>query len=295
MRRSLVVALLLAMGSIASAAERPPVYVWFEPEWFEGVEGSFNYWTGQVKTPGTWGIAGPGISAEFTQGGESEWNSMGAHAQETKARCHREFVVPRAGKYKVWVRYVDHRAKTEPFTVMLNQGEKTAVKGELGVQAAVPPNDEYQLYWGFSFAWASLDANLDAGPAKLTLAVTRPGDAWRQLDAVLITDDLGYVPVGREKPEFGYLKTIAVEPSADAKWRGEGSFESGASLKRIPLGGRDFAMWAGIDSDPKWWNAQKVDALGLYDILFQFGPPADIRTKFHEQFKGRRDLPILAW
>src|SRR5262249_21554394 len=113
--RSIVAVLLAALCiSAAQAQETPPIHLWFEPEWFEGVKGTFAYHTGAAKPTGSWGVAGPGISAEWTQGGESEWNSMGAPAEETKAACHRDFIVPRAGAYKVWVRYVDHRHKTEP-------------------------------------------------------------------------------------------------------------------------------------------------------------------------------------
>src|SRR3954468_9979915 len=103
---------LLLFASPAAAQLKPPVHLWLEPEWFEGVSGSFAYWTGTAKPSGSWGIAGPGISAEWTQGGESEWNSIGAAAAETKAECHRTVTIPRAGTYKVWVRYVDHRRKT---------------------------------------------------------------------------------------------------------------------------------------------------------------------------------------
>src|SRR5262249_27776204 len=106
------VGLLLTIAVPVSAGDgKAPIHLWFEPEWFEGVEGTFAYWTGTAKRTGSWGVAGPGISAEWSQGGESEWNSMGAPAEETKARCRRDFVVPRPGKYKVWVRYVDHRHK----------------------------------------------------------------------------------------------------------------------------------------------------------------------------------------
>ena len=78
-----LLAAAIAAGSTARAADAPPVYLWLEPEWFDGVSGSFAYWTGEAKPTGTWGVAGPGISAEWTQGGESEWNSMGAPAAET--------------------------------------------------------------------------------------------------------------------------------------------------------------------------------------------------------------------
>src|SRR6516162_2611899 len=121
MRSPLAVLTLLLAVAVSPAAGKPPVYVWLEPEWFEGVQGSFAYWTGTAKPTGAWGIAGPGISPEWTQGGESEWNSLGAAAAETKAQCYRDLIVPRAGRYRVWVRYVDHRKKKQPFTVEVQQ------------------------------------------------------------------------------------------------------------------------------------------------------------------------------
>ena len=80
-------------------------------------------WLGlsKLKAPG-WGINGPGVSAEWTQGGESEWNSAAASADETSAELYQEFEVPRAGDYKLWIRYADwaqrrirrpHRQTTE--------------------------------------------------------------------------------------------------------------------------------------------------------------------------------------
>src|SRR3954465_9499782 len=154
MRTRLPLAFLLLALTLTAADRKPPVYLWFEAEWFTGVSGSYAYWpdtTKPAKPTGTWGVAGPGISAEWSQGGESEWNSIGASPAETKAECHRDFVVPRAGKYRVWVRYVDHRKKTEPFYVGIQQGGQAPLAAEMGVKPVVPINDEYQLYWGFSF------------------------------------------------------------------------------------------------------------------------------------------------
>src|SRR5258708_2592727 len=136
-----VAAIVLAATPVAAKA---PVYLWHEPEWFEGVKGSFAYWTGDPKPAGQWGVAGPGISPEWTQGGESEGNSMGAAAAETKAECYRDLVIPRGGNYRVWVRYVDHRKKKSPFTVVIDQGGKSQ-RGELGTRPVVPANDELQL------------------------------------------------------------------------------------------------------------------------------------------------------
>src|ERR1700732_2314294 len=102
MRTYLAVLALFLSAQSAPAAAKPPIYIWLEPEWFDSVEGSFVYWTGTAKPTGSWGVAGPGVGAEWTQGGESEWNSMGAPAAEARARCHRDLTVPRAGKYKLW-------------------------------------------------------------------------------------------------------------------------------------------------------------------------------------------------
>ncbi|MBM4070042.1 MAG: hypothetical protein FJ271_13980 [Planctomycetes bacterium] len=273
---------------------RPSIHVWFEPEWFEGVKGSFGYWSGPPKATGSWGIAGPGISAEWSQGGESEWNSMGAAAEETKARCHRDFIVPRTGEYTIWVRYVDHRHKTEPFRVLVEQSGKNVINGERGVKPVVPANDEYQLFWGFSFGWGSVRGKLEKGPARLILAIDRPGQAWRQLDAVLITDDAKFMPHGREKPAFAYQTAMRLQPEDGANWRGNGKGIKSAWV-RPKVAGRDFSMWTGIDTDLKWWAKQNVDGLKLYDIYFQFSPPADIRDKFHKELAGKKDIPIMSW
>jgi len=288
-----LLSLLLLPGAEPTA--RPPVHLWFEPEWFEGVTGSFSYSSGTAKPTGSWGIAGPGISAEWTQGGESEWNSMGAPAEEIRASCQRNFVVPRAGPYKVWVRYVDHRHKTEPFRVVITQGGKPVLDGELGVQPVVPANDEFQLWWSFSFGWGGLEAKLDAGPAQLRLVIDKAGQGWRQVDAVLLTDDLKYVPNGREKPPFAYLAAMDIHPKKGA-WRGSGKdLAPGLPAPRARLAGRDFSMWTGVDNDPKWWGQQDLDKLSLHDVLFEFGPPRDIRDKFHKQFAGQKDIPVLSW
>src|SRR6266566_2878509 len=135
--RLLLAILVLVLCALPARAAKPPVHVWLEPEWFEGVKGTFAYWTDSTKPAkpsGAWGIAGPGISAEWSQGGESEWNSIGAAAEETSARCQRDFVVPRGGAYKIWVRYVDHRKKTQPFRITVEQASKTVFTGEYGMK-----------------------------------------------------------------------------------------------------------------------------------------------------------------
>ncbi len=291
MRRSLSLFALLLFASSARAGEYP-IYLWLEPEWFDGVKGTFAYWTGEAKPTGSWGVAGPGISAEWTQGGESEWNSMGVPADETKAVCGRELVIPQGGGYRVWVRYVDHRKKTEPFTVRIMQNGKPAMSGELGTKPVVPQNDEYQLYWGFSFGWEMFEGELAEGNARVEVVVGKAGEAWRQVDAILITDDLKYTPHGREKPPFAYLASFDLSPKDGSAWRGKGLPD--AKFTRPQLGGRDFAMWTAVDYDAKKWDGLKVDELTKYDLFFRFSPPSDIRDKFHKEFAGKKDVPIIS-
>jgi hypothetical protein len=256
--RFLGVLFFFGIGVSLQAAAPSSVYLWLEPEWFEGVSGSFAYWTGTAKPTGSWGVAGPGISPEWTQGGESEWNSMGAPAAETKAECHRHVIVPRAGKYRIWVRYVDHRKKSEPFTLFVEQGGQSA-KTEFGVKAVVPVNDEYQLYWGFSFGWASFDTELKHGPARIKLIIDKAGEAWRQIDVVLLTDDLDWTPNGREKPPFAYRKAMKVRPPQGSAWRGSGKeLLASPPHARPRLAERDFSMWTGAGADKKWWSTEKA-------------------------------------
>src|SRR5438552_2723868 len=45
MRSALGFLVLITVCSVASAQDRPPFHLWLEPEWFDGVKGSFAYWT----------------------------------------------------------------------------------------------------------------------------------------------------------------------------------------------------------------------------------------------------------
>jgi hypothetical protein len=296
MRFAFAVLLLTTLSPVVYAQARRPIHLWFEPEWFEGVKGSFAYHTGTAKPTGAWGIAGPGISAEWSQGGESEWNSIGAAAEETSAKCQRDFVVPRGGTYKIWVRFVDHRKKTQPFRVTLQQGGKEVFGSDYGHIPVVPLNDEYQLFWGFSFGWGSAETTLKEGPTRLILSINQAGTAWRQVDAILITDDKTFQPTGREKPKFAYQSAFDIRPENGASWRGnKKAFSIAEESKRKPIAKREFAMWTGIDADLKWWGKQDIDKLTPYDVFFQFSPPSDIKDKFHKQFAGKKDVPIMSW
>ena len=161
---SLVVLSILngAVNSVSqSPAQSTPEYLWYEAENMRG------FTTGKLgepllnpsylnlpkaKAPG-WGINGPGVSAEWTQGGESEWNSAAASADETKATLYQDLEIPREGKYAFWVRYADWAKKTENFVVRIAQNRELVFEHEFGTKDIIDPHDEVSMYWGWAFTW----------------------------------------------------------------------------------------------------------------------------------------------
>jgi hypothetical protein len=207
-----------------------------------------------MKATGHWGIAGPGISAEWTQGGESEWNSMGAAPSETSARCGRDFVVPRAGSYKVWVRYVDHRKLTEPFTVSIQQAASPRVVGNSACSRSCGRTMSTSST-GDSPSLGVIEGKLAAGSARLEVIIDKPGEGWRQVDAILIT----MIRTTRRRAARSHpsrtRSRFELRP-ADAR-RGAGAARPGRSrrLERAPrLGGRDFSHVDRHRRRSKWWE-----------------------------------------
>ncbi len=155
-----------------------------------------------------WGINGPGVSAEWSQGGESEWNSAAASFDETTGELYQDFEVPRAGDYKIWVRYADWANKTENFVLLINQNNREVFRHEFGAQDVIDPHDEVSMYWNWAFAWAGTLAKLEKGPARISLRLEKPAGARRHVDAVVITSDPAYVPEGRRKPDFAGMRYL---------------------------------------------------------------------------------------
>ena len=174
--------LLFLVPAIYSQTRPPGEYLWYEAENMRG------FTTGKLgepilnpsylnlsrdKAPG-WGMNGPGVSAEWTQGGESEWNSAAAAADETRAELHQDLEIPREGQYAVWVRYADWARKTENFSITIAQDGAEVFRHEFGTKDVIDPHDEVSMYWGWSFAWDSASATLKKGPARLSIRRSPP-------------------------------------------------------------------------------------------------------------------------
>jgi hypothetical protein len=245
----------------------------------------------KAKAPG-WGINGPGVSAEWTQGGESEWNSAAASADETRAAIFQDMEVPRAGSYKIWVRYADWANKTESFTIRITQNGRAALQYEFGARERLDSHDEVSLYWGWAFAWDAAPAvTLDKGAARISIEIEKSAEARRHVDCVLLTNDSAYVPQGREKPDFAAMRSLrewSLKRTAIAPLIINTSSTDVPAAWRLPkLAGRDFLM-------P--WNIAK-EFWTLYDksaeerALYPFN--AEPVEEFLKKYKGAREVPIF--
>jgi hypothetical protein len=247
----------------------------------------------RAQAPG-FAMNGPGVSAEWSQGGESEWDSVAAAADETRAAIYQEIEVPRDGEYRVWARYADFANKTENFVVRITQSGSEVFRREFGARDVVDPHDEFEMYWGWAFAWDGSPAvTLRKGAARLSVEVEKPADARRHVDCLLVTNDLDYKPEGRRKPPFAAQRVLAEWAAKRTRLaplveKESASATAPALWQRPPLAGRDFLMPWNISE--KFW--EMYDQPAAQRPLYPFSAePADA---FIEKYKGARDVPIFS-
>jgi len=301
-----------------SASPRLPLpasdfeYLWYEAEDMRGItetsrhEPQLNPSYLEIpaaKAPG-WSISGPGVSAEWSQGGESEWNSVAASADETHGAIWQDVEIPRAGEYKVWVRYADWANKSENFVVRITQyglqsregvsmsmAPKEVFRREFGTTDIVDPHNETSMYWGWTFTWDGAPATLAKGSAHVSIEINGAAQARRQVDCFLLTNDLSFVPEGRRKPDFAamrYLRDWSAKREAFAPLI-DLSTTSNASTKwsRPKVAGRDFLMPWNIAKE--FW--QLYDKPAAERPLYPFN--AEPIDEFVKTYAGKRDVPIF--
>ena len=282
-----------------SASPRLVEYLWYEAENMQGFATNERYepvqnpsWMNlpKLKAPG-WGINGPGVSAEWTQGGESEWNSAAASADETRAVIFQDIEIPRSGLYRLWVRYADWAAQTESFTVRITRGGREVLHHEFGAHDRVAQHDEVSRYWGWPFTWDVTPVSLEKGAARVSIEIEKSAEARRHVDCLLLTNDLAYVPSGREKPDFAAMRSLrewSEKRSALAPLlTPTGKWNVPARWRQPKLAGREFLM-------P--WNIAK-EFWTLYDQPLQERPlypfHAEPVAEFVAKYKGAREVPIF--
>src|SRR5918912_18961 len=171
--------------AVPDSASRHFEYLWYEAENMGGVSVDAR---GEPRTNPSWmeltraqapgfALNGPGVSAEWSQGGESEWDSVAAAADETRAVIYQDIEVPRDGEYRVWARYADWANRSENFVVRVTQHGREVFRREFGARDLVDPHDEVSMYWGWAFTWDGSPAvALKKGPARLSIEVEKAAE-----------------------------------------------------------------------------------------------------------------------
>jgi hypothetical protein len=285
-----------------ATANASPEYLWYEAENMRGfavdelqnpVSNPAWAMLKRASAPG-WGMNGPGVSAEWSQGGESEWNSAAASDDETRAEIYQDVEIPRAGQYKVWVRYADWLDKTENFTLRITQEGREVLRQEFGAQARLAPHDETGMYWGWAFTWDAATANaLAKGAARVSLLIERAAAARRHVDCFVLTNDPAYVPEGRSKPDFAAFRvmrefsarTVPLAPLVEAD---AGGAVVPVAWRRPTVAGRDFLMPWNIA--PEFWPL--LDQPPAERPLYPFD--AEPLAAFIEKYKGASDVPLFS-
>lgn len=148
-------------------------------------------WTVREHSPGAW-YSGRPVGQML--GGQN--NKPGVAAAK--------FPIPAAGKYRIWVRYLDmlnYRSKSGFLLRGTQQGQQVAKKDFDNTERSPRATPEGAKKWGTGFArWIWDFVEFDAATGELQVAVekihqTSVHGCTRTLDLLLLTDNLAYEPV----------------------------------------------------------------------------------------------------
>src|SRR5438093_5858149 len=141
-----MLARLMACCWLVSGIAPLPQYLWLEAESFAPLRGAnFSFMPEARETRGAWSLAGPDTAPAWTQGGESEFMSIAARADEPgEISVGRDVELPGDGRYTLWVRYADYRDKEEAFGIRVRQGGREQ-RHVFGLHPAVDELDQMKL------------------------------------------------------------------------------------------------------------------------------------------------------
>jgi len=283
----MILRIIAALMLLAAVAEGAPHTVVIEAEYFGPLKGSnFSFQDPAKTTKGSWSLSGPGVAAEWTQGGESEFMSIAARADEPEGTTvSREIEVPADGSYTLWVRYADYRNKTERFGIRISQGREN-FSHVFGEKAVVDELDPMKLIWDWSFAWDAVSAKLANGKAKVEIYTAGTSEARRQIDLIVLTTDEKYKPNGREKPDAPI-------------WALMREMKSGNAVEAIVRQRRTYDApkeWTVSNRPPAFvWNVgeQWMDELKKPDGLQSaFGVDPPLLKDFLAAYRGK-EIPVF--
>jgi hypothetical protein len=264
-----------------------PQNLWLEAESFGPLKGAnFSFMPEDKQTRGSWSIAGPDTAPSWTQGGESEFMSIAARADEGKEiTVSRETEFPAAGTYTLWVRYADYRNKKEAFGIRVRQ-ENTFFDHVFGLRAVVDELDPMKLYWDWAFAWDSVKIPVAKGKARIEIYTAGVTEARRCVDCLCFTTDTSYHPYFRTKPDFAACRTLRT-----MEWGGMplvAPLAANIATTTVPRvwkidGGSPAFLW---NVGQPWLDELKKPMGERVDAPFSVDPP--LLKDFLDKFKGKK-------
>lgn len=294
MKRAL---LLLSLFPVPALAES----IWLEAEHFDGIRG-YCWPQGKPemkKTDGHWGLSGPGWAAEWVQGGESGFLSIGCGADDDKAVASTTVDVPVKGKYRVWVRFRENRAMTNRFLVRLTPKGAATTTLTYGQKPNVDEDNEMKLYWNWAFAWEGHEAELPAGEMTLELASAFKEKECRQVDCLVLTTDMDYRPLIKERP--AHPTRAVLEKIRRTAMRKQAEDKPPEPLaRRVPDAGTPAAwtprtfrdkgflyLW-NMNPQVKWAGDDPKRVPVPYNVADE-----ETRKAFEAMYAGKADVPIF--
>lgn len=279
--------------------------LWLEAEHFTGIRG-YCWPMGKPemkKTNGNWGISGPGWAAAWNQGGESGYLSIATSAEDDHAVVTKTVEIPAAGHYFAWIRYADWRERTERFQLEIEQAGKPRWIGKYGEKAVIEEDNEMKLYYGWAFAWAKQEVDLNKGEAKLSLKTTTKDPVPRQVDVIVLTTNATYQPLIKEHPKnpaWEILDTYrggipdTLEPLS--RWASQ---QSKRESWQLPA---DWNLHTFRDKGFLYlWNVNAADAAQSWlgdkpnRVKFPYHLiDAKTREEFEKKYAGKDDVPIFS-
>jgi hypothetical protein len=287
MRHITVLALLLLPFALRAES------IWIEAEHFDGIRG--NCWPmgkpEMRKTKGHWGLSGPGWASEWIQGGESGFLSIGCGADDDKAVATKTVEVPVKGKYRVWVRFRENRGMTNRFLVKLSPKGGAATTLTYGQKPNVEEDNEMKLYWNWAFAWEGHEVELAAGPVNIELASGFKEKECRQIDCLVMTTDMDYRPLIKERPAHptrNALDQIRKGEKLEPLARRVTDFNVPKAWEPRTFRDKGFIYLWNMNAQSKWLSDDPKRVPVPYNVADD-----ETRKGFEAIYAGKKDVPIF--
>ncbi|MBQ9338582.1 MAG: hypothetical protein IJS14_14925 [Lentisphaeria bacterium] len=149
-------------------------------------------------------------------GGRPSGNSFLAGPSKKQGQAAEKLTLPKAGKYHLWLRYLDLEKFRGTFILTVRQGGKVLTEQEFDRESVRKKGD------GFAkFVWGKLAFEAEAGEAEVSVKKgsvhKTTGNGSRHLDVFILTDDLKYSPDIKDLyPLYVKIRMLPEQPNPAA-------------------------------------------------------------------------------